>query len=106
MTANVLLKHRIPLAALLLLLPTAGGPAAHGQEFPAVHDRRHTLNVVLQTRGPLGSDLSIRWGYGSPLPFTPFIGEWHHRFYYTTNHNFDDYELEPIASPVLALPLC
>jgi hypothetical protein len=74
---------------------------AHGQEFPAVHDRRHTLNVVVQTRGPLGSDLSVRWGYGSPLPFTPFVGEWHHRFYYTTNHTFDDFELEPIASPVL-----
>jgi hypothetical protein len=74
---------------------------AHGQEFPAVHDRRHTLNVVLQTRGPLGSDFSVRWGYGSPLPYTPFIGEWHHRFYYATDHSLDDYEREPIASPVL-----
>jgi len=74
---------------------------AHGQEFPAVHDRRHTLNVVVQTRGPLGSDFSVRWGYGSPLPFTPFVGEWHHRFYYATNHSLDDYEREPIASPVL-----
>jgi hypothetical protein len=74
---------------------------AHGQEFAAVHDRRHTLNVVLQTPGPLGSDFSVRWGYGSPLPYTPFIGEWHHRFYYATDHSLDDYEREPIASPVL-----
>lgn len=74
---------------------------AHGQEFPAVHDRRHTLNIVLQTRGPLGSDMSLRWGYGSPLPFTPFVGEWYHRYYYATGHSLDDYEREPIASPVL-----
>jgi len=74
---------------------------AHGQEFAAVHDRRHTLNVVMQTRGPLGSNMSLRWGYGSPLPFTPFVGEWNHRFYYVGNHNFDDYDREPIADPVL-----
>ena len=71
------------------------------QEFPAVHDRRHTLNVVLQTRGPLGSDLGVRWGYGSPLPFTPFVGEWNHRFYYAAGHRLSDFEKEPIASPVL-----
>jgi hypothetical protein len=74
---------------------------AHGQEFPAVHDRRHTINVVIQTRGPLGSDLSARWGVGSPLPFTPFVGEWDHRFYYVTNHSLEDFNREPIASPVL-----
>ncbi len=74
---------------------------AYGQEFPAVHDRRHTVNVVLQTRGPLGSDLSARWGYGSPLPFTPFVGEWDHRFYFATNHRLEDSNREPIASPEL-----
>ncbi len=71
---------------------------AYGREFPAVHDRRHTINVVVQTRGPLGSQFSLRWGYGSPLPFTPFVGEWSHRFYFATNHSLDDFNMEPIAS--------
>jgi hypothetical protein len=74
---------------------------ADGPEYPAVHDRRHTLNVVLQAPGPLGSDFAVRWGYGSPLPFTPFVGEWDHRYYRAATHTFDDFEREPIASPVL-----
>jgi hypothetical protein len=74
---------------------------ANDAEYPAVHDRRHTLNVVVQAPGPLGSDLGFRWGYGSPLPFTPFVGEWDHRYYRATTHTFDDYQREPIASPVL-----
>jgi hypothetical protein len=72
-----------------------------GREFPAVHDRRHMFNLILQSPGPLGSDMSVRFGYGSPLPFTPFVGEWHHRFYYATDHTLDDYDLEPIASATL-----
>jgi hypothetical protein len=71
------------------------------QEYAAVHDRRHTLNLVLQAPGPLGSDASVRLGYGSPLPYTPFIGEWRHRFYQATEHEFDDFQQEPIASSVL-----
>ncbi|MDH3291414.1 MAG: TonB-dependent receptor [Gemmatimonadota bacterium] len=74
---------------------------ANGTEYPAVHDRRHTVNVVVQAPGPLGSDLGVRWGYGSPLPFTPFVGEWDHRYYRAATHTFDDFEREPIASPVL-----
>ena len=54
---------------------------SRGAEFPAVHDRRHTLNLILQSPGPLGSDMSVRFGYGSGLPFTPFVGEWSHRYY-------------------------
>jgi hypothetical protein len=42
------------------------------QEYPAVHDRRHMLNLVLQAPGPVGSDLSLRVGYGSSLPYTPY----------------------------------
>jgi hypothetical protein len=72
-----------------------------GREYPAVHDRRHTVNVVVQAPGPLRSDLAVRWGYGSPLPFTPFVGEWDHRYYRAATHTFDDFEREPIASPVL-----
>jgi len=74
---------------------------ADGTEYPAVHDRRHTVNVVVQAPGPLGSDLGARWGYGSPLPFTPFVGEWDHRYYRAATHTFYDFEREPIASPVL-----
>ncbi len=71
------------------------------REYPAIHDRRHTLNVVVQAPGPLGSEMSVRWGYGSPLPFTPFVGEWRHRYYSATEHTFEDFEREPIASPML-----
>ncbi|MDH3458464.1 MAG: TonB-dependent receptor, partial [Gemmatimonadota bacterium] len=74
---------------------------AEDLEYPAIHDRRHTLNVVMQAPGPLGSDLAVRWGYGSPLPFTPFVGEWDHRYYRAATNSFDDFEREPIASPVL-----
>jgi hypothetical protein len=72
-----------------------------GQKFPPSHDRRHNLNVVLQTRGPLGSDMGIRWGFGSPLPYTEFVGEWRHREYSAASHSFHDYENEPIANPLL-----
>jgi hypothetical protein len=72
-----------------------------GQEFAAVHDRRHMFNLILQSPGPLGSDMSLRFGYGSPLPFTPFVGEWHHRFYYAADHTLNDFDREPIASPTL-----
>lgn len=71
------------------------------QEYAAVHDRRHTVNLVLQAPGPLGSDMSLRIGYGSPLPYTPFVGEWRHRFYQVSNHELEDYQTEPIASPNL-----
>ncbi|KPJ91096.1 MAG: hypothetical protein AMS18_09320 [Gemmatimonas sp. SG8_17] len=74
---------------------------SRGQEFPAVHDRRHMLNVILQSPGPLGSDMSVRLGYGSPLPFTPFVGEWNHRYYYAADHSLSDYDREPIASQTL-----
>jgi hypothetical protein len=74
---------------------------SRGQEFPAVHDRRHTVNVILQSPGPFGSDMSLRLGYGSPLPFTPFVGEWNHRYYYAADHSLNDYDREPIASELL-----
>ena len=67
-------------------------------EYPAVHDRRHSLNVVVEAPGPLGADLGLRVGYGSPLPYTPFVGEWDHRFYRAATHSWEDFEREPIAS--------
>jgi hypothetical protein len=73
---------------------------AQGVTYPPAHDRRHTLNVVLQAPGPLGSDLSLRWGYGSPLPYTGFLGQWDHRFYDATSHQFVDVLEEPISGPL------
>ena len=69
-----------------------------GQEFPPAHDRRHTLNIVMQSAGPLGSDMGVRWGFGSPLPYTGFAGEWRHREYNAAIHAFDDFSEEPIAA--------
>jgi hypothetical protein len=72
---------------------------SEGVTYPPAHDRRHTLNVVLEAPGPLGSDFSVRWGYGSPLPYTGFFGQWDHRRYNATDHSFDDVLEEPIAGP-------
>ncbi len=72
---------------------------AEGVIYPPAHDRRHTLNVVLQAPGPLGADLSLRWGYGSPLPYTGFLGSWDHAFYDATDHQFVDTIEEPIPGP-------
>ena len=33
---------------------------------------------------------SWRWGYGSPLPYTGFVGQWDHRRYNPTDHVFDE----------------
>ncbi len=81
--------------AYTLTKATRRSPAA---EYPAVHDRRHTINVVVQAPGPFGSLLGARLGYGSPLPFTPFVGEWDHRFYRAATHSWQDFDREPIAS--------
>ena len=73
---------------------------AEGVTYPPAHDRRHTLNVVLQAPGPLGADLSLRWGYGSALPYTGFLGQWDHRYYDATSHQFADVQEEPISGPI------
>ncbi|GBD31370.1 hypothetical protein HRbin33_00322 [bacterium HR33] len=73
---------------------------AGGIKYPPGHDRRHTLNLVLQAPGPLGSELGVRWGYGSPLPYTPFLGQWERLRYNPTDHAFEDPEEQPIAGPI------
>jgi hypothetical protein len=78
---------------------THANRSSQGVEYPPAHDRRHTLNVVVQTPGPFGSVLAVRWGYGSPLPYTGFVGQWDHRRYNATDHVFDDASEEPIAGP-------
>ena len=52
-----------------------------GERFAPAQDRRHTLNVVAETRGPLRAQWTLRFGYGSPLPYTGIAGQWIHRFY-------------------------
>ena len=75
---------------------------AQGQTFPPAHDRRHTVNLVMRAPGPLGSELGLRWGYGSPLPYTGFIGEWSHRRYRLGAQAFGQGEREPIATAINA----
>ncbi len=67
------------------------------QEFAPAHDRRHFLNIVVNGSGPLGSEMSLRWGFGSPLPYTQIVGQWEHRTYRVAANGFRDLELEPIA---------
>lgn len=71
---------------------------AEGVAFPPAHDRRHTLNVVGFGPGPLGSEMGVRWGFGSPLPYTGLDGAWRHRTYNSSTHAFDDFEEEPLGS--------
>jgi hypothetical protein len=73
---------------------------SQGVTYPPAQDRRHTLNVVLETRGPWHSDMGVRWGYGSPLPYTGFLGEWDHRRYSAIDGTFDEGEGEPIGGPI------
>ncbi len=73
---------------------------AQGAKYPPGHDRRHTLNLVLQAPGPLGSQLGVRWAYGSPLPYTPFLGQWERRRYNPTQHTFEEPQEQPIAGPI------
>jgi hypothetical protein len=70
------------------------------QSFPPPHDRRHTLDLVIQTRGPFGSNMGIRWGYGSALPYTGISGQWLHREYNAELHAFDWYEDEVVSSVI------
>ena len=67
------------------------------QEFAPAHDRRHFLNLVVNSSGPFGSEMSMRWGYGSPLPYTEIVGEWEHRTYRVAANGFRKFETEPIA---------
>lgn len=52
-----------------------------GERYTPAQDRRHSLNVVATWQGALGARWTARFGWGSPLPYTPLTGEWIHRFY-------------------------
>jgi len=71
-----------------------------GQSFVPAHDRRHTLNVVVQAPGPLGSAMSVRWGYGSGLPYTGVVGQWIHREYNADLHIFELPNQEVVSTTV------
>ncbi len=68
------------------------------EAFPPAHDRRHQVNLVVQSPGPLGSAMTTRWGFGSPLPFTGIDGQWLHREYNPEFHRFDLFEDEVIST--------
>ncbi len=69
-----------------------------GTRFAPIHDRRHTFNIVLESKGPLGSTMGVRFGYGSPLPYTGIVGQWLHREYNAELHAFDWFEDEVIGA--------
>jgi len=73
---------------------------AAGISFPPAHDRRHTINFVLQTPGPLGSVMSVRWGYGSGLPYTGIVGQWLHRQYNSELHLFERPQKEVVSTVI------
>jgi hypothetical protein len=52
-----------------------------GERYAPAQDRRHTFNAVASFPGPLGAHWTVRFGYGSPLPYTGIAGQWIHRFY-------------------------
>ena len=68
--------------------------------FIPSHQRDHTLNLVLNAPGPFGSDMTVRWGYGSSLPYSGFSGEWNHRQYSATVNSFVETRREPISSGI------
>jgi hypothetical protein len=70
------------------------------ESFPPAHDRRHTVNVVLQAPGPLGSAMSVRWGYGSGLPYTGIVGQWSHQEYNAELHFFERPRPEGISTTI------
>ncbi len=73
---------------------------AEGLSYPPAHDRRHTLDIVLRAPGPFGSALGVRWGYGSPLPYTAIIGSWPHREYSAQRNQFKQLEPEVLSSVI------
>jgi hypothetical protein len=68
---------------------------ADGERFAPAQDRRHNLNVVAGLSGFLGADWTVRFGYGSPLPYTAIAGQWIHRYYDPDRNQFVGVALEP-----------
>jgi TonB-dependent Receptor Plug Domain len=96
----LLRKHSGPVRGWIAYGFTKAERRSQGETYPPAHDRHHTLNVVGFLPGPLGSDLGVRFGYGSPLPYTGFVGEWDHRLYDAGDNRFSDYRTEPISATI------
>jgi hypothetical protein len=96
----LLRKHSGPVNGWIAYSFTKDQRHSQGETYPPAHDRRHTLNIVAFLPGPLGSDLGVRLGYGSPLPYTGFVGEWDHRFYDAGDNRFSEYHTEPISATI------
>ncbi|HUL48395.1 MAG TPA: TonB-dependent receptor [Gemmatimonadales bacterium] len=74
---------------------------SEGLTYPPSHDRRHTLNIVAELPGVLHSDFGIRFGVGSPLPYTALLGSWDHGQYSPGYAGFtDDANSEPLGGPL------
>ena len=74
---------------------------AGAESYPPAHDRRHSLNVVVQSPGPLGSAFGLRFGFGSPLPYTALVGSWSHGEYSPTSGTFTPGgNTEPLPGPL------
>jgi hypothetical protein len=68
--------------------------------FPPGHDRRHSLDLVIEAPAPLGSQLGLRWGYGSPLPYTGIAGAWLHRDYNPRFNGYDQFAEESVGGAI------
>lgn len=93
-------RHRGRVRGWIAYSYTKATREAFGVSFRPAHDRRHTINVVLQAPGPLGSAMSLRWGYGSGLPYTGIEGEWAHRAYNAELHLFERPEEEVVSTTI------
>ena len=71
-----------------------------GETYPPAHDRTHSLNVVVQAPGPMGADVGLRFGIGSPLPYTALVGAWNHEEYSPTAGAFSGGNSEPLPGPL------
>ena len=71
---------------------------AEGERFAPAQDRRHNLNVVASLSGFLDAEWTLRFGYGSPLPYTAIAGQWIQRFYDPDRNLFVGTSLEPYRS--------
>lgn len=68
-----------------------------GLTYPPPQDRSQTLNVVVEAPGPLRSDMGVRFGYGSPLPYTALTGTWDHGQY---SPGYGGFTTDPRTEPV------
>ena len=69
------------------------------QEYAPIWDRRHNINVVAMRKlGKEGSwEISVRWNYGSALPFTQTAGFYANNTLSSINGNYANQNPQDIA---------